>query len=255
MNFSDIPVPTALPAHVEQLLGNLVDSAKRNFGEDLVSILLFGSGAEGRLRVTSDLNLVFVLRRFDKKQVDGFREQLRVAYVAQRASAMFVLESELESAAEAFAVKFDDIARRHRVLYGDNPISKLAPSRQARIRRLEQILMNLTLRLRERYAATSLHEESLPGVIADAAGPMRSAAATLLDLEGAAVTNAREALEQVAATVEGSASALEIIKQARREGQVAIGCAAPALFSLMALADAMRARVARLAEALPQATT
>ena len=114
------PVCRELPPAVERMLADLVDSAKQCFGDHLRSVVLFGSGAEGRLRATSDLNLIVVLTRFDKQRVDAFREPLRVAHVAGRATTMFVLESELPAAAEAFAVKFDDIGRRRCVLYGED---------------------------------------------------------------------------------------------------------------------------------------
>lgn len=238
----------ALPAQIEQLLRNLVTAASGSFGEDLRSIILFGSGAEGRLRATSDLNLLFVLSRFDQSRVDAFREPLRVAHVAGRAVGMFLLESELQAAGEAFAVKFDDIARRRRVLYGDDVISGLERSRMARRQRLNQVLLNLSLRLRERYVVLSLREEQLVAVIADTAGPLRSAAATLLDLEGKPAPSPRAALEEVASALERSGwkATLERVSAARESGSLPAGSAGETLFQLIALADAMRLRVGRL---------
>jgi predicted nucleotidyltransferase len=233
---------------IERLLTDLVAAAKQCFQDALRSIILFGSGAEGRLRATSDLNLLFALRRFDKPQVDAFREPLRVANVAARASVMFVLESELPAAAEAFAVKFDDIGRRRRVLYGDDVIAALTTSRAAKKQKLVQILLNLTLRLRERYAAVSLREEQLAVVIAEAAGPLRSAAATLLELEGRAIASPKEALEAVAAAGgTGWSEAVAAISTARQSQSLPAGAAAPVLFELMALAEALRLRTERLA--------
>lgn len=211
-----------------------------------MSILLFGSGAEGRLRLTSDLNLLIVLKRFEKAQVDSFREPWRAASVAGQVSAMFVLESELPAAAEAFAVKFDDIARRRRVLFGSDPMAGLNTSRTAKIQRLRQVLMNFMLRLRERYTSLSLREEQLASVLANAAGPLRSAAATLLELEGTPVDSPKEALERVASSLEGSAPTLELISNARISRTVPAGAAGPALFRLIALAEAMQSRTDKL---------
>lgn len=79
------PSPTeGLSRETERLLADLVDAARRCFADDLRSVVLFGSGAEGRLRATSDLNLMFVLRRFEQNQVDAFREPLRIARIAGR---------------------------------------------------------------------------------------------------------------------------------------------------------------------------
>ena len=72
---------------------------------------------------------------------------------------------------EAFTVKFADIVGRHRVLYGNDPFSDRDLPRAALIRRLDQVLLNLQLRLRERYVLMGEREELLARVIADAAGP------------------------------------------------------------------------------------
>jgi hypothetical protein len=239
----------SLPPAVEEMLSGLVAAARACFQDDLRCIVLFGSGAEGRLRSTSDVNLMFVLRRFDKGRADAFREPLRLAHVAVRTATMFILESELPAAALAFAVKFDDIQRRHRILYGDDVIAALAISPAAKRQRLQQILMNLALRLRERYAALSLREEQLALVLAETAGPLRSAAATLLELEGKPVASPREALAAVAASVPGTGctAALESISAARDSQSLPPGTAVPAMFQLMELVAAMQGRLERLA--------
>jgi predicted nucleotidyltransferase len=185
-----------------------------------VAVVLYGSGAEGKLRATSDVNLLLVLSAFDQKKADQLREPLRLAEAAIRLRAMFLLDSELRPAMEAFAVKFADIIRRRRVLYGDDPFAGISISRSDAIVRLKQILLNLTLRLREAYIARGLREEQLVATIAVMPGPLRSCAATLLELEGNPAASPKEALHQVAASLpDGTARAEEIsrISQARSE--------------------------------------
>src|SRR5947199_4454233 len=46
-----------LPAPIAEILNSFLQSAKDAFGSDLISVVLFGSAAEGKLRATSDLNL------------------------------------------------------------------------------------------------------------------------------------------------------------------------------------------------------
>ena len=237
-----------LPEPINQLLQNLVEAARAAFRDDLKSVVLFGSGAEGRLRPTSDLNLLLVLKQFDQGRVDVFREPLRVAQVAARASVMFLMEAELSDAAEAFAVKFDDIARRRRVLYGEDVFAHLQVSRGALKQRLRQVLLNLTLRLRERYAADSLREEQLALVIAEAGGPLRAAASTLCDLEGRPAASPRESLERVVAALGGAegANLPAAISQARQSRSLPAGAAARLMFQLIKLCEAMRLRTERL---------
>lgn len=237
----------ALAPEIQELLDDLVDAARASFQDDLKSVILFGSAAEGKMRSTSDLNLLLVLARFEKARVDAFREPLRLARVAARASVMFVLESELAAAAENFAVKFDDISRRHRVLYGSDALAGVSGSRQAKKARLMQVLLNLSLRLRERYAAASLREEQLATVIAESAGPMRSSAATLLELEGAPVSSPKTALESLAASLDPAwAQTLKEISQARETGTLPAGQGANTMFQLMQLTAAMLKRAEKV---------
>ena len=64
----------ALPSEVAKSLDAFVDSARTALSPDLASIVLFGSAAEGRLRATSDVNVILVLARFDPTRVDQVRE-------------------------------------------------------------------------------------------------------------------------------------------------------------------------------------
>ena len=237
----------SLPAAIAAVLQRVVDDSCRTFGPDLRSIVLFGSAAEGRLRATSDVNLVFVLKRFERTQVDALRETLRLAHAAARVTIMFLLEGELGDAAEAAAVKFADIARRRRVLFGEDVFATPLASREAKLRLLRQVLVNLALRLRERYALTSLREEQLALVVAESAGPLRAAAATLLELEGRPFGSAREALQLAAGQRTGAwDETLARVSQAREEGRLPPAVAGPTLFALIDLVGALRARVAAL---------
>jgi predicted nucleotidyltransferase len=62
-----------LPDVVQRVLRGVATTAQTALGDSLRALLLFGSGAEKRLRTTSDVNLLFVLARFDRAQVDALR--------------------------------------------------------------------------------------------------------------------------------------------------------------------------------------
>jgi predicted nucleotidyltransferase len=235
-----------LPAGV----GTFLDAAITILGPTLRSAVLFGSAAEGRLRPTSDVNLILVLRAFEIARMDRLREPLRLAAIGARVAPMFLLESELEAAETAFAVKFMDVAHRRRVLYGDDPFASLAVPRAAAIARLRQVLLNLLLRVRQRYVH-SLREDRLALVLADTAGPLRAAAATLLALEGRPPLAPREALAAVAESVEGGSfdATLALLSQARETGAAPPGAARDATIALLDLIPRMLARAAKLGAA------
>jgi predicted nucleotidyltransferase len=239
---------TELQAQVDRSVDAFVAAAKAAFETDLVAVVMYGSAAEGRLRATSDVNMLLVVRRFEQAQADRLRDPLRLAHAAVQMNVMFLLEDEVPAAMDAFAVKFADIVARHRVLFGSDPFAALSPPRDALIRRLKQVLLNLQLRLRERYVMLSLREEQLALLIADAAGPLRSSAASLLKLEGLPPLAPKEALEKVVGEMSDASlgAALTEISAAREDRQLAPGKAAPALMSLIELTRRLRERVARL---------
>jgi len=244
------PSPIAdLPPEVAQGLEAFVAAAKEALGPDLASVVLFGSAAEGRMRATSDVNVILVLARFDPARVDALREPMRLAHASIQLSAMLILASEVAAAAEAFAVKFADIRERHKVLAGDDPFATLVPSRGAMLVRLRQILLNFILRTRERYLLTSLREEQLAPLTADAAGPLRSAAALMLTLEGRPAASPKEALEQLAAELDpaGWREPLAHLSQARENAALQAGVGKPTVLYLIGLAQGLRARAEKLA--------
>src|SRR5262245_5187063 len=238
-----------VPELVDRVVNDFVDTARNALGHHLHSIVLYGSAAEGKLRPTSDVNLIVILATFEQTEVDRLREPLRVAHAAIQLHVMFLLEEEIGPAAEAFAQKFADILRRRRVLYGEDPFMQVSIPRRAILSRLQQVLLNLTLRLRQSYVLQSLREEQLALVIADVAGPLRSCAATLLDLEQQRVTTPKEALQRVVASLDGSGwkDVLAHLSEARERRPLPPGVAGPTLLRLIDLTRQLQTRVKRLA--------
>jgi predicted nucleotidyltransferase len=243
------PISAPLPEGIAKSLQEFVDLAQTTVAADLRAIVLFGSAAEGRLRTTSDVNVLVVLGGWNPARLDALRDPLRNAQAAIGLAAMFVLESELPAAMDAFAVKFSDILRRRRVLCGQDPFAGLKVSRQAEITRLRQVLLNLVLRMRERYLSTSLREEQAAHVVAQVAGPLRASAATLLGLAGKGVDSPKAALEAIVREMPGDGwpDVLGTLSQDREGASLAKGVAPNTLLRLVELATAMHHRASTIA--------
>ena len=236
-----------LPQNVREALAAFVAAAQGAFARSLRSIVLYGSAAEGRLRATSDVNVLVVLDTFEPAAAAALGDALRIAQAAIGLRAMFLLESEISDAAAAFAQKFDDIARRRRVLFGPDPFATLQVSRDALRLRVQQTTLNLALRLRAGYVARSRHDEQIASLVADAAGPLRVAAASLLELEGREVPSPKEALEIVAAEEHEPADTLARVSALREASSpTQPGSAGPLLIRMIGLAQALHARAERV---------
>jgi hypothetical protein len=226
-----------LPREVAICLNDFVTAASAALGKDLVAIVLYGSAAEGRMRATSDVNVVIVLQRFDASALAALQGPLRIAHAAIELKAMFLCADEIQAASEAFAVKFDDILHRHRVLYGANPLTGLTISRAAQVRRLRQVLLNLVLRLRHDFVLISGRAEQAERAVADAIGPLRAAAATLGSLAGHSHANPKAALAALVAAQgsEAQSTLLETLSNVREGGHASD--AATTLVSVIELTE------------------
>lgn len=238
----------SLPDPVRTALDAFVATTKEAFGDDLRSIVLYGSAAEGKLRATSDVNVVVVLSRFDRERANALREPFRFAQAAVDLQAMFLREDEIEGASREFAQKFADIRRRRVVLYGSDPFASLDIPRDALVRRLQQVLLNLTLRLRELYVERSLREEQCALSVAEAAGPLRTSAATILELEGGGTKTPKEALEIIVRGLDRSdlVELLPHVSEAREQRLLPPGQAADYFYRTAELARALYDRARRL---------
>src|ERR1700722_9434837 len=243
----DNKIPEALPTAVRAWLSQASQALIESLGGDLEALILFGSAAEGLMRASSDVNLLVVMRRFDPERIDRAGGMLQDAAAAVELHPMFLLASELSLAAESFSVKFDDIAHRHVVLYGKDPFETLTIPRALIVRRLQQVLFNLTLRLRTLYANGRAREESLAAAIADTAAPLRRSACAILELRGARPSSPKAALESLAAELGGDwSSDLQNLSKAREDLQLDPGTAAKLILRLAELSESLRQRAANL---------
>jgi len=232
-----------LPAQVEKGLEKFLDAARTAFGVNLVSVVLYGSGAEGKLRPTSDVNLIAVVDSAGEAQMTAVGPVVTMLRAAIELKVMFLRRAEIDDAVVAFPVKFADIRRRRRVLLGEDVFAGMTIPRSALIARLRQVLLNLIVRARESYAERVGQEDHLVAMVADLAGPLRSAAASLLDLENTPAASAKEALEKVG----GTRRAVAELSEAREKQSLPPGEAAAAVFSLLEVAEEMLARLSRVA--------
>ena len=249
MSSAASPAVADLPALVARVLDEFVADARTALGDTLQSIVLFGSAAENRIRATSDVNVVVVLSAFDAARIDALRPTIDRAHAAVRLEVLWLLGPEVAAAAEAFAVKFTDIVRRHRTLHGADPFAGLVVSRQATIARLRQVLLNQLLRLRAAYAIDGGFEDRLALRIADAAGPLRVSAAEILELEGGPALPPRDAMARVTAdwARPDREAVLAAVSAARETRHLEPGTAGRVLLGLVDLAAFLHRRAASLA--------
>lgn len=204
-----------LPVDIAQALEEFRALSVEAFGDTLRSILLFGSAAEGRLRATSDVNIVMVFSRLELDRVKAWRPQVELLVAAIDLQPLILLEDEIAAAAEAFAVKYFDILHRRRVLHGTDPFARITISDEALQRRVSQVLLNLALRLR--HTLLLGNDAGRTRALVDAIGPLRASAVALEELARQQLSEPREALLALAAN-HGASALIEKLQALRVSG-------------------------------------
>jgi predicted nucleotidyltransferase len=241
---SSLPGADQLPGDVAKILGDFVEAAKKNFAERLTSIVLFGSAAEGRMRATSDVNVIVVLKEFRQQDVTDLAPVVRMARAAIRLEVMYLLGGEVPAAMECFAQKFADVSRRHRVLHGPDPFEGLTPSRGAEIYRLRQVIFNLQLRMREGFVERAGQEDQVAALLAEISGPLRTCAAALARLENQGNFSPKEALERLAGGMgrPDAARVVHEISELRERHVPEGGDLAASFFQVLEIVETIRKR-------------
>ena len=230
---------------VEALQPFLAD-AKQTFGANLLSVTLYGSGAEDRLRKSSDLNLIFVLRNLETKAIERFATSLTFARATHQVDVMWLLDEEVPASVESFAQKFSDVKRRHKALYGRDYFAEFTPSRAAVLHRLGQVLLNAQIRLRDALAINIGQPDRLIPVIARFASPLRTSAATLRELQGKPVLPPKEAFEEMLKARGVDTAWLATVSAAREEGRISPQAAITAIEKLISAAGMIREEAAKV---------
>jgi len=168
-------------------------------GDNLVSLVLYGSAANGIRGATSDVNLLLVLRDASAAALhplgDALRDWLRSG---ERAPLVFSLDG-WRRAADVFPIEIEDIRQRHRVLRGTDPVTGLATTRDDLRRELEREARGLLIQLRASYAAAASDGKALAAVVRDSLRTVLVLFRASLRLADGALPETREALVEAVA--------------------------------------------------------
>ncbi|MGQ0694276.1 MAG: hypothetical protein ACT4OL_01715, partial [Nitrospiraceae bacterium] len=151
-----------LPEETQQLLRSYVKDVAQVFGNQVESVLLYGSAVRGEfLPGRSNLNLllfvsscdVAVLKKYYSLHKRWSKEQLVVP--------LFLTAADLQSAAFVFPVEYQDIYEWHRVLWGQDPLVGFKVDTRHLTSEVLQALRGNLLRVRQRLVEGGSTEEAM----------------------------------------------------------------------------------------------
>ncbi len=172
------------PATIQDRLAHWCEELREAVGEQLVSIVLYGGLAKGEYTPdSSDVNVMIVLNQVDLGTLDKVAPIIQSGLRDFRLASMLLGERDLRRSSEVFPVKFLDMHRHHRVLWGKDLLSDLTISRDYVRLRCAQEITNLLLRLRQFYVQRAHRPELIESTLTKAISSFLAALNTLTELK------------------------------------------------------------------------
>ena len=109
-----------------ELTTQFVEKLRAAAGENVVSVILYGSGAEGEFHPEySDLNLLCVVRDVAFTSLQRMAAVIEWWRTKKHHPPLVLTSEELKSSAAEFSIEFVDMKQRYRVLHGEDVLQSL----------------------------------------------------------------------------------------------------------------------------------
>lgn len=144
----------------EKQIEEFVNKLRQAAGDNLESIVLYGSAASGSFHPDlSDINLLCVLRETSFAAMQALAPVLK-SWTEQKHSAPLLLSSEeLQRSADVFAIEFLDMKEHHKMLFGPDPLPQLHVPMDRHRTQVEYELREKLILLRQRLLLSLADED------------------------------------------------------------------------------------------------
>jgi predicted nucleotidyltransferase len=202
----------------EAKLADLVSRMKEFAGENLESMILYGSAARGDFKEGhSDLNVLCLLRSV------AARELARVTPVVhwwckdlKEPAPLFFTVEELRQSADVFSIELLDMQENRRLLHGADAVAGIAVPMNLHRLQVERDLRTLLLKLRQHFLLTAQKESELRAAEAKSSSSMLALLRhTLIAFEEDPPATAPEVFARIAALTGADANAFLAAYQLR----------------------------------------
>jgi len=167
------------PKDPKEIFEEFTNDYKEAFGDDLVSIVLYGSGATADYRPgKSDLNFMIVLSENGIENLDRAFSLVKKWRKKKIDVPLFLTEDYLRSSLDVYPIEYLGFQRRHKTVYGKDIFAELHFDRECLRLQCEREIKGKLLLLRHAY----LESEGRGSALKDVA--VRSIPAFLAIFEG-----------------------------------------------------------------------
>ena len=164
----------------------LVDDLRATHGENLASVVLYGSAAAGDdVEVRSDYNLLIALNRITPEDLRVAQAPMREWQRLGHPLPVYFTVEELSDAADVFPIEFHQMANARVVLFGHDPFEFVKLSDANLRHQTEYELRSKLIQLRRLYIPASVSVEKLCDLMSDSLSSFAALFRAVLLLFGA----------------------------------------------------------------------
>jgi hypothetical protein len=170
---------------IDSALDRLVEDLRAAYGDNLTSIVLYGSVAAGdQIEQRSDYNLLIVLRRITSADLRLSQTTMRDWLSLGQPMPVYFTANELKRAADVFPIEFLQMERARKVLYGLDPFESVDNSHANLRHQTEYELRTKLIQLRRLYIPASRSVEKLSALMSDSLASFAALFRAVLILHG-----------------------------------------------------------------------
>jgi len=153
---------------VQDALNGLLRDLQATHGDNLASVVLYGSAAAGdHVELRSDYNLLITLNRITPEDLRLAQAPMREWQRLGHPLPVYFTTEELADAADVFPIEFHQMANARVVLYGRDPFEFIKLSDANLRHQTEYELRSKLIQLRRMYIPASVSVEKLCDLMSD----------------------------------------------------------------------------------------
>jgi predicted nucleotidyltransferase len=199
----------------------VTDDYKEVFGDDLISIILYGSAAGKAYRPgKSDINFMIILSEEGIEQLDLAFKTVAKWQKQKVAVPIFLTENYVETSLDVYPIEYLNFQRKYRLVYGKDVLKGLKFVKKDIRLQCEREIKGKLLLLRAAFLETAGKKNALKRVIAQSFPAFMAIFEALLYLKGKKIPSGREKIIKDTAKLLKLDSKLFLDLLALKEGRI-----------------------------------
>ena len=170
---------------VQEALNSLIDDLRATHGDNLTSVVLYGSAAAGdHIELRSDYNLLIALQRITPEDLRMAQAPMREWQRLGHPLPVYLTVEELSDAADVFPIEFYQMSQARILLFGRDPFEFVKLSDAHLRHQAEYELRSKLIQLRRLYIPASVSATRLCDLMSDSLASFAALFRAVLILHG-----------------------------------------------------------------------